>query len=220
MNIYIQIYEYIHIYICIYIFVYTYMHVHWNTMFWWEYMDSKITQNTRKYILRRATKLPISQKFATDAANKNRASRGFFWRESLKKKMRTFTYFLPGTLKSWTVGLFAKISEACTWWISRNYQGPTLVFWEQVEIVNLSNHHIGTRVGPWKLYTNVDLGNFTTAEINKIMSHIYIRTYPESNMHTHTHTYIPAARDTRVDRNVETEIGGVAEGREVVILEP
>jgi len=44
----------------------------------------KITQNTRKYILWRATKVMISKKYG-DAAKKkiNRASRGFLSRESL-----------------------------------------------------------------------------------------------------------------------------------------
>ena len=93
MNIYIYIYVYIFLYIRICMYTET-------PCFGENIWTQKITQNTRKYILRRATKLPISKKFAADAANKNRASRGFFWRESFKKKMRTFTYFLPGTLKS------------------------------------------------------------------------------------------------------------------------
>jgi len=57
----------------------------------------KITQNTRKYILRHATKVTISE-FAADAAKKKRASCGFFWREPRKKMMRTFNYCLKGTL--------------------------------------------------------------------------------------------------------------------------
>jgi len=39
------------------------------------------------------------QNFAADAARKKRASRGFFWRESRKKMMRTFNNFLQGALE-------------------------------------------------------------------------------------------------------------------------
>jgi len=48
----------------------------------------KIAQNTRKYILQQATKVTIIPNFRAV----------FFGRSHGKKMVRTFTYFLPGTL--------------------------------------------------------------------------------------------------------------------------
>ena len=61
--------------------------------------NQKNTQNTQKYIFRRATKATIS-KFRGSRRKKNRASRGCFWWQSQKQMMRTFNYLLLGTLTS------------------------------------------------------------------------------------------------------------------------
>ena len=53
----------------------------------------KITQNTRKYILRRATTVTISNFRGWRRKKRNRTLRTFSWRESRKKMMHTFNFF-------------------------------------------------------------------------------------------------------------------------------
>jgi len=57
----------------------------------------KIFRNTQKYNLRRATIVMISNFRGRRRKKKTRFAQ-FFWRESRKKMMRTFNYFLQGTL--------------------------------------------------------------------------------------------------------------------------
>ena len=93
MNIYIYIYVYIYLYIRI--CMYTETPCFGENI--WTQKSLKIPGNTfsdalLNYRFHKNSRLTPQIKTALRAV--------FFWRESFKKKMRTFTYFLPGTLKS------------------------------------------------------------------------------------------------------------------------